>query len=109
MQNFNVHRFASVVPVKDNPLLTPNGQNYDTAYGLYLDNVFIQIPNDPRIEAQINATSAKLDGFRRQLKDLKKRATLDFFADCPNGIDPFTGLPTTLGEYTSVCFRILPL
>jgi hypothetical protein len=70
---------------------------------LYLDNVFIQIPNDPRIEAQINATSAKLDGFRRSIQDLKKRAVKDFFADCPNGIDPFTGHATTLAEYAAVC------
>jgi hypothetical protein len=92
--------------VKDIAVLTPNGQTYDTAYGLYLDNVFIQIPNDPRIEAQINVTAAKLDGFRRSIQDLKKQAQKDFFADCPNGIDPFTNQATTLAEYASVWLPI---
>lgn len=102
-----MHRFASVVPDKDIAVLTPNGQNYDTAYGIYLDNVFIQVPNDPRIQAKINETSAKLDGFRRSIQDLKKRAQRDFFADAPNGIDPFTGKSITLAEYASVCESFL--
>jgi hypothetical protein len=94
------------VPVKDVAVLTPSGQTYDTAYGLYMDNVFIQVPNDPRIEEQINATAAKLDGLRRGLHDLKQEARQGFFADCPNGIDPFTGQPTTLAEYAAVCLTI---
>src|SRR3954469_557127 len=86
-QNWAVSRFASVVPQKDIALLTPNGQTYDTAYGLYLDNVFIQIPNDPAVEAKINETAAKLTRFRTEIAALKKQAQLDYKSDCPNGID----------------------
>jgi hypothetical protein len=87
-------------------VFTGNGQTYDTAYGLYLDNIFIQVPNDPRIEASINQTAAKLDGLRRGAAAAKKQAMADFFRDCPNGIDPFTGQPTTLAEYAAVGFTI---
>jgi len=89
--------------VPDSAVFTGNGQTYDTAYTLYLDNVFIQIPNDPRIQAAINETEAKIDGFRRAVAAAKQAAMADFFRDCPNGIDPFTGQPTTLAEYAAVC------
>jgi len=103
-QNWAVSRFASVVPQKDIALLTPNGQTYDTAYGLYLDNVFIQIPNDPAVEAKINETAAKLTRFRTEIAALKKQAQLDYKSDCPNGIDAFSGEPTTLAEYAAVYY-----
>lgn len=102
-KNFNVYRFASQVPVPDSAVFTGNGQTYDTAYDLYLDNIFIQIPNDPRIQASINQTEAKIDGLRRTVATAKAAAKADFFRDCPNGIDPFTGKATTLGEYAAVC------
>jgi hypothetical protein len=89
--------------VPDSAVFTGNGQTYDTAYDLYLDNIFIQIPNDPRIQASINQTEAKIDGFRRAVAAAKQAAKADFFRDCPNGIDPFTGKPTTLAEYAAVC------
>jgi hypothetical protein len=90
----------------DSAVFTGNGQTYDTAYRLYLDNIFIQVPNDPRIEAAINETAAKLDGLRRGASAAKKSAIADFYRDCPNGFDPFTGQATNLTQYAAVCLTI---
>ena len=99
-----MYTFASVVPDPDIALLTPTGQTYDTAYGLYLDNVFLQVPNDPRIQAEINATEAKISRFRQELEALEQQAETSFFQDCPNGQDAFTGEPCTLVKYAAVSF-----
>ncbi len=95
--------FASVVPTED-AVLTPTGQTYDEAYGIYLDNVFLQVPHDPRVEAQINATAAKMASLRQSIADSKAKARADFIRDCPNGVDPFTGQTTTLMNYAAVGF-----
>lgn len=102
-QNFNLYSFASVVPTND-AVLTPSGQQYDTAYGVYMDNVFLQVPHDPAVEAQINATATKMSNLRTQIATAKINARNDFIRDCPNGVDPFTGLATTLVEYAAVYY-----
>jgi hypothetical protein len=66
-------------------------QTYNTTYALYLDNIFIQILDDPRIQAAINETKAKIDGLHRAVATAKQAAMADFYRDCPNGIDPFIG------------------
>ncbi len=101
-QNFNIYNFVSIVPEPDIALLTPTGQSYDTAYGIYLDNIFMQAPNDPRIQASINQTEAKIAGFRQQLEALEQQAKTSFYQDCPNGQDAVTGESCTLIEYAAV-------
>jgi hypothetical protein len=54
-------------------------------------------------QAAINETEAKIDGLCRAVAAAKQAAMADFFRDCPNGIDPFSGQPTTLAEYAAVC------
>ncbi|KAK3939647.1 hypothetical protein QBC46DRAFT_459560 [Diplogelasinospora grovesii] len=103
-QNWNVYQFASTVPKKDVAVLVDSGQNYDTAYGVYLDNVFLQVPNDPRGKAQMEAWAAKLSALRISIQTSKAAAKKDFATDCPNGIDPFTNKPTTLGEYAAIYY-----
>lgn len=87
----------------DSAVFTGNGQLYDTAYTLYLDNVFIQIPNDPRVQAAINETEVKINGLRMAVATAEQACEADFIRDCPNGFDPFTGQATTLAEYAAVC------
>jgi len=103
-QNWNVYQYGSVVPTKDIGVLVDSGQNYDTAYGLYLDNVFLQVPHDPRLVAQINETATKMSNLRVEIQDLKRKAQSQYMTDVPNGIDPFTGETMRLSEYAERYF-----
>ena len=94
------------MPDPNSAVVSTTGQTYDTALGLYLDNVFMQVPNDPRVEASINATAKKLDGLRRDASTAKLAAMEDFYRDCPNGIDPFTNKECDLQHYAEV--RLTP-
>ena len=67
-----------------------------------MDNVVIQVPVDPAVQAQLNATVAKIDTLRQSIQDSKRKAMNSFMNDCPNGVDPFTGQATTLAEYAAV-------
>lgn len=97
-----MYSFASIVPTQD-AVLTPNGQQYDTAYGNYLEAVIPQTAHsDPAVAAQMNATAKRMTDLRNQIAALKVQCRLDYIRDCPNGIDPFTDQPTTLAEYAAV-------
>jgi hypothetical protein len=67
-----------------------------------LDNIFFQLPNDPRIEAEINQTSAELTSTRAQIQSLLAQALAGFRTDVPNGISLFTGEPSTFAQYEAV-------
>jgi len=111
-QNHNVYRFASVIPAKD-PVLTlkdsksqfaPSGHTYDAAYTKYIDSVLLQVPHDVRIQAQINETVTKMADLTNKIAETRAQAQVNFARDCPNGIDPFTDKPVTLGEYAAINF-----
>ena len=74
-----------MVPEANIAVLTPTGQTYDQAYALYLDNIFFQVPNDPRIEAEINATSTQLTTLRATIDNLLSTAESDYLNFVFNG------------------------
>lgn len=74
-----------MVPEANIAVLTPTGQTYDQAYALYLDNISFQVPNDPRIEAELNATAAQLTTLRATIDNLLSTAENDYLNFVING------------------------
>ncbi|KAN0095013.1 hypothetical protein V8E51_015724 [Hyaloscypha variabilis] len=103
-QNFEVYRFASVVPEANIAVLTPTGQTYDQAYALYLDNIAFQAPNDPKIEAELNATAAQLTTLRSTIDNLLSTAENDYLNFVINGQDPLTGDSMSFAQYAAVFY-----
>ncbi|KAK1756490.1 hypothetical protein QBC47DRAFT_445063 [Echria macrotheca] len=103
-QNWNVYKFASTVPNPTQAVFTDSGQDYDTAYGIYMDNVVIPVPHDASVQAQIDATAKKMADLRVKIREEKAKAEEDYYKDCPNGVDPFTGKPVTQAEYAEAFY-----
>jgi hypothetical protein len=74
-----------VVPEANIAILTPTGQTYDQAYALYLDNIAFQVPKDPKIEAELNATAAQLTTLRSTIDNLLSTAENDYLNFVING------------------------
>jgi len=80
-----VYRFASVVPEANVAVLSPTGQTYDEAYTLYLDNIRFQVPNDPKIEAELVTLSNQLTTLRTTIDNLLATAENDYLNFAING------------------------
>ncbi|GAB1311987.1 hypothetical protein MFIFM68171_02197 [Madurella fahalii] len=104
-QNWNLYHFASIVPSTDSDIvLVDSGQDYDQSVALYTDNIFLQVPRDKKLDAEIVALNQRLTQTREELFNATIAANLQFLAFCPNGISPFTGQPIRFPEFLATFY-----
>jgi len=78
-QNWNVYKFASVVPDKNIAVFADSGQDYDTAFGIYMDNVVLDLPTDASVEAKLVDIAKKMTTLRERLRETGAKAVEDYY------------------------------